>query len=150
MDTEDYAELLQAHSIRPTSNRILILRALGEMPHPVSMRELEDVMDTVDKSSLSRTLALMRGTGLVHTIEGSEGVMLFELCRSRDGHRNDNDEHVHFFCTVCHRTLCLTDTPSPQVSLPEGFEAEAVNCLVKGVCRDCAARRNTSRERQPS
>ncbi len=150
MMNEEYADLLEAHGIRPTGNRIVIVKTLARRRSPLSLRELEETIETIDKSNLSRTLSLFRQKDLVHAIEGSEGIMLFELCRSKEGHESDNDEHVHFFCTRCHRTFCMTETPVPEVALPEGYRAEAVNCLVKGVCKDCARRQSTPTGQKPS
>ncbi len=136
-DTE-YADVLYEHSIRPTSNRIIILRTLARMFHPVSVRELVEEVETIDKSILSRTLALFRAKGLVHVIEGSEGIMLYELCRGTRGGGGDSDEHVHFLCTRCRRTFCLPDTPVPSIDMPEGYRRLSVNCLVKGLCPTCS------------
>ncbi|MCD7721646.1 MAG: transcriptional repressor [Prevotellaceae bacterium] len=134
---DEYADLLQAHSVRPTSNRILILRTLRQLHSPVSLKGLETLIETIDKSILSRTLALFREHRLVHAIEGSEGIMLFEACRGGAGSETDDDEHVHFYCTGCHKTFCLSDTPVPTIKLPEGFTLQSVNCVVKGICKDC-------------
>jgi Fur family ferric uptake transcriptional regulator len=50
----------------------------------------------------------------------------------------DDDLHVHFYCTRCHRTFCLESTPVPPVDVPEGYEVETKSYLLKGVCPECA------------
>ena len=135
MSAADCTELISAHGIRPTANRILIAEALSEAGRPVSLTELESLTDTIDKSGIFRTLTLFKEHHLVHTIEDGEAVR-YELCRSRD-HHHDNDVHPHFFCERCHRTFCLDGSAIPAIALPDGFEAESVNYLVKGICPDC-------------
>ncbi len=145
-----FAELLVSRGIRPTSNRVLIISTMAEKYHPISMSELEDATVTIDKSVLSRTLALFREKGVVHAIEGNGGIVLYELCRGKDGHRSGDEEHVHFFCSRCHRTLCLADTPIPVIPLPDGYMKLSVSCLVVGVCPVCTQVQSTSTRRQPS
>ena len=72
----------------------------------------------------------------VHILpDGGDGVR-YELCRScSDDH--DDDVHIHFYCSRCGKTFCLEDIPIPEVSLPDGYEAESVNYMVTGLCPDC-------------
>ena len=136
MGKNDIIHLFEAHDVRPTANRIIIAEALIDAGRPVSLTELEEMLDTIDKSVIYRTLAAFRGKRLVHVIEdGSEGVR-YELCHSHDCH-HDDDQHAHFYCEVCHKTYCLEDVPAPEVTLPEGFEKQSVNYVIKGVCPDC-------------
>ncbi|MDY2641774.1 MAG: hypothetical protein SOW01_05295, partial [Mediterranea sp.] len=72
---------LELHEVKPTANRISILKQLAQATHPLSLRELEELLDTIDRSNLFRTLTLFRKAHLVHVIEdGSESVK-YELCR---------------------------------------------------------------------
>ncbi len=142
MKDMEYADVLYEHSVRPTSNRIIILRTLAKKYNPVSMRELLEEIGSIDKSILSRTLSLFREKGLVQVIDGNEGIMLYEICRSTTGHRSN--EHIHFLCTQCKRTFCLSDTPVPHIDLPEGYKKLSVNCFVKGICANCSLQQRIS------
>ncbi len=139
MNTDESVRLLMAHGIKPTANRILILRAITDKGSPLSMKEIEARLLTVDKSVISRSLALFRDHNLVHTIDSADGVH-YETCLSHDD-QHDDDEHVHFFCERCHRTFCLTDVPVPEISVPDGFQLRETNVIVRGLCPDCASRR---------
>lgn len=132
MDSENLSLLMQQHGIKPTANRIIIASALAEAGRPLSMTELEEVIGTIDKSGIFRTLMLFRDSHLVHVLEDSR----YELCYSEDDH-HDDDVHVHFHCTRCDRTYCLEDTPVPDVRIPDGFEVETVSYMVHGVCSAC-------------
>ena len=139
MDKTTCVKLLERHGIKPTSNRIVVVKALAAEEHPSSMTELEEAILTIDKSGISRSLALSREHHLVHAIEDGDGNVKYELCMS---HRGDNDEdddmHVHFYCECCHQTFCFYDTPIPHILLPQGFVRKATNYMVKGLCPSCA------------
>ena len=138
MNSEECEKLLASHDIKPTANRIVVARTLAAAERPMSLSELEYKILSIDKSGIFRTLTLFREHHLVHVLEdGGDGVR-YELCYSHDGHHEDDDQHVHFYCERCHRTFCLADTPIPTVTLPEGYEPQSINYMVKGLCPDCA------------
>lgn len=139
MNENECTELLRSHGIRPTANRILIVRTLMSAGRPLSLSELEYKILTIDKSSVFRALTIFRDSHLVHVIEdGGDGVR-YELCMSRDS-ESDDDVHVHFYCERCHRTFCLEATPIPPVPLPAGYVLSSVNYMVKGLCPECSVR----------
>lgn len=136
MDEKTATTFLQDHGIKPTANRIVIAKALAREGRPVSMKELEASIHTIDKSNIFRTLTLFRSQHLVHTLEDGSDTVRYELCLSHD-ENEDEDLHVHFYCEHCHRTYCLYDTPIPAVRLPRGYEQTTVNYMVKGICPKC-------------
>lgn len=140
----DTIQLLTAHGIKPTANRIVIAKALAAAHAPMTMAELEREILTIDKSGIFRTLTLFKAHHLVHAFENGEGMEEYELCESH-GDGDDDDTHVHFYCESCHRTFCFYDTPIPTVAVPEGFEPDSVNYMIKGLCPDCARRRALQR-----
>jgi len=136
MSHECYSEMLSAHGVKPTANRLLVVEALSKSDRPMSLSELETTMLSMDKSSIFRSLVLFREHHVVHVIEdGGDGVR-YELCHS---HHDDEDDdmHAHFFCERCHRTFCLDYAPVPPIALPSGFELHTVNYMVKGICGEC-------------
>ena len=139
MDTNDCEILLQEHGIKPTANRNLILKALDEAARPLSMLELEDEIETIDKSGIFRTLRLFVDHHLVHVIEDGGDAVRYELCHSTHD-EIDDDQHAHFFCQVCHKTYCLDKILLPEVAVPQWFTAISVNYLIKGVCPQCSHR----------
>ena len=136
-DEERYVTMLEAHDIKATANRLIVLRMLDGAGRPMSLSELEYKILSIDKSGIFRTLSLFREQHLVHVIEdGGDGVR-YELCHSRHD-EIDDDLHVHFYCEQCHQTYCLEHIPVPGIELPEGFVMASVNYMVKGTCPHCA------------
>jgi Fur family ferric uptake transcriptional regulator len=136
MDDTALTELMSRHDIRPTANRILILRMLQRESRPLSLGELEDRLPLIDKSNISRTLTAFRSRHLVHVLESGDEVMRYELCLSHSEDADD-DMHVHFYCEQCHRTFCLSDLAIPTVEIPAGYQARTATYLVKGLCPEC-------------
>ena len=133
---ESLEQLLKEHGVKPTANRLLIAKALQEAPGPMTMMELEAELETIDKSNVFRALTAFREAHLVHVLEDTGEGIRYELCHSH-GEDHDEDLHVHFYCTRCHRTYCLENLPIPAVEVPEGYLWESANYLIKGICPAC-------------
>lgn len=136
MEGQKYALLLEQHGIKATANRIVVARTLAEAGRPMSLTELEYKILSIDKSGVFRALTLFREHHLVHVIDDGSGGSRYELCYSQD-HEADNDLHPHFFCERCKRSYCLTESPLPEVVVPEGFLPQSVSLLVRGICPQC-------------
>ena len=137
MNTDDYVQRMEKRGVKPTATRLLVLRALGGHHRALSLRELDDVLETVDRSTIFRALTLFLANHLVHAIEDGTGVTKYEMCEGHDDCSLE-DQHTHFYCVGCHRTFCFHHTPVPTISMPEGFVMQGVNYLVKGLCPDCS------------
>lgn len=137
MNGSEIITLLSRHGIKPTANRVLVARELDKERRPLSLMELEHRILTIDKSNIYRALVLFRERGMVHVVEGNEGVVSYELCRA-DHMVGEDDMHPHFYCERCHELTCLEGMPIPDIPLPEGYRKTAVNYTVKGVCAKCA------------
>ena len=139
MNEANCSQLLEEHGIKPTANRIVVVRELVKCLHPATLAELENRIKTIDKSNIFRALTLFKEHHLVHVIEGgSEGVR-YELCHSHD-HAVDNDMHIHFHCEHCGETVCLEDLAIPEMLLPEGYLMQSANFVLKGICPKCQRR----------
>ncbi len=127
--------LMAEHGVKVTANRLLIARALEQAGRPLSMMELEERLESIDKSNVFRTLVAFKDAHLVHVLEGDP--VRYELCHSHhEGH--DDDLHVHFYCVKCHKTYCLEEIPVPPVQVPEGYQVQEENYLLRGICPQCA------------
>lgn len=135
MNKNRYREQLEAHHIKPTANRLIVMNALATSLQPMSLSELEQRIQTIDKSNIFRTLNTFKKHHLVHVIDGIEGAR-YELCHSHDLHK-DEDLHPHFYCEECQQTFCLDNMDIPHIDLPDGYMGYSVNIMVKGICPKC-------------
>ena len=134
-------QTLEKAGIRVTAVRLLVWREIRNgFDGAFSLSDLEDALPTVDKSTLFRTLSVLREARLLHDIDDGSGSHKFCVC-----HHDDTlhcTGHVHLTCRICHRTFCLQDVRIPQVMLPQGFVPEDTEYIVKGICSECAKRQN--------
>lgn len=103
---------LERKKVKPTANRILVLKALKNAGKPMSIADLEDTLLTVDKSSIFRVLTLFLEHDIVHAFEDGRGVLNYELC-TNEGACNLSDAHIHFYCESCRQSFCMETCPSP-------------------------------------
>lgn len=136
MSTENAEKILSGRDIKPTPNRIMVLKELIDSPYPVSLTDLEISLDTVDKASIFRVLELFAAKEIVHVIEDGSRSLKYELCHN-SSHHSIADQHVHFFCEQCKRTYCFEDTDIPMIEIPEGFVLRGINYMIKGLCPEC-------------
>lgn len=139
MKQEDIDRLTELAGIRPSPVRTLLLRALDEADGPLSSQELEGVLETVNRSSITRTLALFVKVGLVHSVEDGSGAVRYELCHAV-GSDTHQDLHPHFHCTVCGKTFCFDNIAIPNIDIPQGYIPTSINFVIKGKCPECAKR----------
>ena len=132
----EYAERLKARGIKPTAVRLLVFKAMAEHPQAFCLMDLEQKLDTVDKSTLFRTISLFHKRLLIHSIDDGSGSVKYSVCSS-DCTCSLSDLHVHFYCTRCGKTFCLEHISVPEVQLPPGFLLESVNFVLKGLCLRC-------------
>ena len=123
MIEEDFClHKLVLRDIRPTAIRVLVLRTLLEMKQAMSVSDLEAQLDTVDKSTIFRTLTLFLSHHLIHGVDDGSGTLKYAVC----------DDSCQ--CAV-------EDQHIPSVQLPPGFIQTGANYVIKGLCAACALRK---------
>ncbi len=138
-EMEKYEKILEEHGVRPTAVRILVLRVISSYHNTFSLTDLEAELESVDKSTIFRTLIVFAQHHLVHETEDGSGSTKY--CYCHNDHTCEVEElHCHFYCEKCQKTYCLENTHIPIVRYPEGFELHEVEYLLKGICPDCASK----------
>lgn len=128
--------ILSKYGVVPTPVRKLIYKCLKNAEGALSLSDLETRLDTVDKSTISRSLATFKDHHLIHSFTDGSGSMKYELCVSPDMDSH-SDYHVHFRCEKCGATICLQDVNIPPVDLPSDFISHEVSYIVAGICGGC-------------
>lgn len=130
-------KILEKAAIKPTVNRLLVLRTILSSEMPMSLVELETELETLDRSSISRVLSLLLDRDVVHVFEDGRGVAKYEICHG-ESHCTIDDMHAHFYCEKCERVYCFEEISAPHISLPPEFQVRSVNYMLKGICPECA------------
>ncbi|MDE6086733.1 MAG: transcriptional repressor [Muribaculaceae bacterium] len=137
MKTNEAEIFLNERGVRPTANRILVVRELMTATHPVSLADLVLSLQTMDKASIFRVLELFAEKEIVHVIEDGSRSLKYEMCHNND-HHDINDQHAHFYCERCKETFCLEEIKVPVITTPEGFHVRTINFVLKGLCPKCS------------
>lgn len=133
------SDILKASALSVTEGRKTILDIFLSASNAMAHQDLESsCKDKYDRVTIYRTLQTFLEKGIIHTIPSSDNVTRYALCNDDcivSGHHHDN--HVHFSCDACGKTICLDETTIPSVHLPKGFRAHQINMIVSGVCKAC-------------
>lgn len=136
MDSQQLGSMMEQCGIRPTPTRILILRTLANTESLITALDIEETLQTVDRSSISRAMPLFVNAGLVHAVDDGTGAVKYEMCHDLGG-GEDTDCHPHFHCIKCQNTVCLDAIAVPAIDIPEGCILTGINYVVHGICADC-------------
>ena len=133
-------QLLRAAGLRKTAAREIVLQVLSESERPLSHQEVADRDETrvLDRVTLYRTLTTLQKAGLLHRVQGVDGIWRFRGHQTRSGKCGGN--HIHFFCLECSRMSCLQEQPLPWIQEPKGAEIFGKQLVVYGRCARCKAR----------
>ncbi len=112
----------------------LFLEADGALAHADIEKKTEAIFNRV---TVYRTLQTFVEKGIIHSIPTTDNSILYALCKHNceAGHHHDN--HVHFICSNCNKTICLDDVTVPEVKLPKNFSKKQAAMVVTGICEDC-------------
>lgn len=127
---------LKHRNIKPTSMRYLVLKALIEQKTAISISELENQFNKVDKVTLYRTIKTFEENKLIHSIDDGSGAIKYALCTDSCTCSID-DTHIHFVCTVCKHTFCIDNVALPEIILPSNFIPDNIKMVIKGICANC-------------
>ena len=133
-----FENLLASKNIRVTAMRLLIYKFLAEKDIAVTLSDIENAFEKADRTTLYRTIKTFEENGIVHQIDNGSGIIKYALCEEGCLCDIKTDLHLHFHCSNCNETVCLTDHKIPQINVPKGFISENVNLVVKGICDKCS------------
>lgn len=130
-------QILHQRQLSSTESRRNILALFLGKNEALAHGDIEkEVGNRHDRVTIYRTLQTFEEKGILHSIPTSENLVRYALCKEcEEGHHHDN--HVHFICSNCEKTICLDDVVSPQINLPTGYQSESVQVVIKGTCDDC-------------
>ena len=107
METEEIVHKLEAKGIKPTSNRILVMKTLMNEQNPLSLKDLEQKMVSMDKSSIFRTLTLFLEHDAVHAFEDGRGILNYEVCEEEGVYDHDGSIDGNMYFSSYNDYICL-------------------------------------------
>lgn len=132
-------DILRRRHLSVTGSRKKILSLFLNSADALTHGDIEvKAGEKFDRVTVYRTLQTFVEKGIIHTIPTADNTIYYALCKDcEEGHHHD--DHVHFICHNCNRTICLDGVVSPKIELPHGYAPHSVQVLINGICRNCAA-----------
>ncbi len=131
--------ILKNSTLSVTAGRKRILEIFLSSENALAHQDIESrCSEEYDRVTIYRTLQTFLEKGIIHNIPSTDSVTRYALCNDAcitTGHHHDN--HVHFKCDTCGKTLCLDEVTIPKVQLPKGYTMKEINMVVNGVCKTC-------------
>jgi Fur family transcriptional regulator, ferric uptake regulator len=131
-------EILKKNQLSVTVGREKILELFLNSKGALAHADIEkNTQAGFDRVTVYRTLQTFVEKGIIHQIPTTDNSIKYALCKDNceAGHHHDN--HVHFICEKCKKTVCLDTVTVPPISLPLGFVAKHAEMVVTGTCNDC-------------
>ena len=132
----DGADVLRAHGVQITAQRLAVLHAVSENPH-ASADDLANAVRTsigaISRQSVYDTLALMVGVGLVRRIQPTGSPARFE--------DRVADNHHHVVCRGCGDVVdvdcAVGDAPCLTAADDQGYLIDEAEVCYWGRCPAC-------------
>ena len=128
---------LTQFGIKPTAMRLLVLEVINKQKCAISHKDLVDLFERADATTLFRSLKTFLEHKLIHTIDDSTGHIKYALCKEGCTCR-PKDLHSHFHCIKCQKTYCLLNSELSPISLPKNFTLYSINLVLNGICDNCS------------
>lgn len=130
------AEVLRSRGLRMTPQRQLVLDAVRQLGHatPEQVHQsVQQVADSVNITTVYRTLELLEDLGLVTHTHLSHGSPTY--------HAADQHEHIHLVCRICGTVEGVDPEPmrslAGELARQRGFTIDIGHIALFGRCAAC-------------
>jgi Fur family ferric uptake transcriptional regulator len=132
------SDLLRAHGLRKTPNRIEMLSLFIKHEAALSASDIITRMKSkLDRVTVYRALNAFETHGILHRASEDERGIKYALCERHCPDEAHADQHVHFVCYQCHQTFCLDNVRVPEVTVSDKFSVDRTNYTLSGTCQAC-------------
>lgn len=136
------AGVLRRHGMRPTAQRLAVLRAVSARPHGTA-NEIAEVarseIGVISRQSVYDTLEVLADKGLIRRIQPAGSPARFE--------DRVDDNHHHLICRNCSRVVdvecAVGHAPCLTASDDSGFEINEAEVVYWGHCPECQSAAET-------
>jgi Fur family transcriptional regulator, ferric uptake regulator len=131
-------DILKQYGLSVTDSRKKILELFLDADGALAHADIEkNAAKNFDRVTVYRTLQTFVEKGIIHQIPTTDNSILYALCKHNCQQGHHHDDHVHFICSNCDKTICLDDVTVPDVKLPKNFTKQQAAMVVTGICEEC-------------
>jgi len=129
----EYAEMMHRAGVRPSAQRMAILRNVAEgHMHPTAdeiFREIHKEYPTMSLSTVYNSLRVLSKAGLLKELELESGNRRYDFA--------PQPRHGHLRCSCCGRIFDMDLPKELNIPSPIGFRIDSIDITFKGLCPDC-------------
>lgn len=131
--TEQLKDILEAHGIKPSFQRLSVLKYVMEhRDHPsvdVIFRNLKEQIPTLSRTTVYNTLSRLSRNGLIQSLTINDGEAKFDYSETA---------HAHFLCTRCGKIYdVFLDSDIYKMETIDGHLVTDIQINFKGICSHC-------------
>ncbi len=127
-------EVLHDHDLKRTACREGILSVMLASRHALSENEIKDELNgNFDRTTFYRSFKTLLEKHIIHKIVVDNQLVKYAFDKSV----TKKQHHAHFHCLECDSTICLDSITLDEPQIPEGFEANETEVIIKGLCNNC-------------
>ncbi|MGC3977676.1 MAG: transcriptional repressor [Paludibacteraceae bacterium] len=127
-------EILKAFNLKRTKCRKGILDMMIDTNQALSENEIREKMSKdYDRTTFYRSFKTLEENHIIHKIVVDNQFVKYAYNSSI----TKDKAHVHFFCIDCQTVRCIDTESEYRFKLPEGFQDEETEILIKGTCAKC-------------
>lgn len=135
---DEIIQILKQNQLSVTDSRQKILEVFLLADGALAHTDIEKKAgETFDRVTVYRTLQTFVEKGIIHLIPTTDNSIKYALCKNDCAPGHHHDDHVHFICDECEKTICLDEITVPVVKLPQGFIPNHTQIVVTGICGEC-------------
>lgn len=131
-------QILEKNGLSKTDVRKKVLSLFLDSSSALSLPDIESAFNKIDRITLYRTLKTFENKGIIHKAIDGTNHPKYAICESSCSEHKHYDNHAHFHCLSCGKTLCFDHVANP--ALPEvldGYAIEETTLILSGTCREC-------------
>lgn len=130
------AEMMHKAGVRPSAQRMAILRSVAEgHKHPTAdeiYREMQEEYPTMSRTTVYNSLHALAEAGLLRELELESGNRRYDFA--------PQPPHGHLRCICCGRIFDMALPVGLTLTVPYGFSVDSVEIYYRGLCPDCHAK----------
>jgi Fur family transcriptional regulator, ferric uptake regulator len=132
------AEILKHTGLNVTEQRILILQLFIRTDLPVKYSSIISLFSgSIHRGTVYRIVRLFVKKKILQMVPNTEGIVQYSILYQ--GARYAPTSNLHFDCTICGSSLFIKQELANAYSLPDGYEPERTEVIIKGRCNNCRA-----------
>jgi len=121
---------------RNTPTKEAVLNVLIHAGKAMSQDAIEqEITIDINRATIYRVLNRFCEDGILHKVIAEDGKQYFALGNNAEKSESLH-QHFHFKCRICNTLECLPNEVN--FTVPKGYLAENINCVITGICKNCA------------